>query len=153
VIKSIQRKSREPCIFLRAKTGLPLRYFFKSWLTVNSSNSLRNVRVLVCGVLLAVALPLGISSQEAAEPKPLKKVLPAYPEVLRKMGISGTVRLKVTVAADGSVKDIEVQGGGAIFAEAASKAVRQWRYPAGSNNRVAEVSAEFECCNTVKTSP
>jgi TonB family protein len=120
---------------------------------VNLSDSLRNVRVWVCCALLAAALPLGVSSQEAAEPKPLKKILPAYPEVLRKMGISGTVRLKVTVAADGSVKDIEVQGGGAIFAEAASKAVRQWRYPAGSNNRVAEVSAEFECCNTVKTSP
>lgn len=117
-----------------------------------SSDSFRNVRVLVCCALLGVALPLGVSSQEA-ELKPLKKVLPAYPEVLRKMGISGTVRLKVTVAADGSVKDIEVQGGGAIFAEAASKAVHQWRYPAGANNRVAEVSAEFECCNTVKTSP
>jgi len=119
---------------------------------VTSSDSLRNVRVLVCCTLLAAALPLGISSQEV-ELKPLKKTLPAYPEVLRKMGISGTVRLKVTIAADGSVKDIEVHGGGAIFAEAASKAVRQWRYPAGSNNRVAEVSAEFECCNTVKTSP
>jgi TonB family protein len=119
---------------------------------VNSSKALRNVRVLVCCALLAAALPLGLSSQEA-EPKPLKKIAPAYPEVLRKMGISGTVRLKVSIAADGSVKDIEVQGGGAIFAEAATKAVRQWRYPAGSNNRVAEVSAEFECCNTVKTSP
>jgi TonB family protein len=97
-------------------------------------------------------LPLGVSAQEA-EPKPLKKSLPVYPEVLRKMGISGTVRLKVTIAADGSVKDIEILGGGAIFAEAASKAVRQWRYPAGAKDRVAEVSAEFECCNTVKTSP
>jgi TonB family protein len=119
---------------------------------VNSSDSLRNVRVLVCCALLAAALSLGVFSQEG-EPKPLKKVLPVYPEVLRKMGISGTVRLKVTVAADGSVKDVEVQGGGAIFAEAASKAVKQWRYPAGAANRVAEVSAEFECCNTVKTSP
>jgi TonB family protein len=119
---------------------------------VSSSNSLRNVRVLVCGALLAAVLPLGLSSQEA-ELKPLKKTLPAYPEVLRKMGISGTVRLRLTIASDGSVKDVEILGGGAIFAEAATKAVRQWRYPPGARDRVAEVSAEFECCNTVKTSP
>jgi TonB family protein len=119
---------------------------------VSSSDSLRNVRVFVCCTLLSGVLPLGVSSQEG-EPKPLKKTLPVYPEVLRKMGLSGTVRLKVTIASDGSVKDIEILGGGAIFAEAASKAVRQWRYPPGAKDRVAEVSAEFECCNTVKTSP
>ena len=101
---------------------------------------------------VACTLPTALSSQEI-EPKPVKKVIPAYPEVLKRMGLSGTVRLKVLIAPDGSVKDIEVRGGGAIFAESASKAVKQWRYPPGDKARSADVSVDFECCATVITSP
>ena len=54
---------------------------------------------------VACTLPTALSSQEI-EPKPLKKVIPAYPDVLKRMGLSGTVRLKVLIAPDGSVKDI-----------------------------------------------
>ena len=117
-----------------------------------SREQLRNVRMLAYCVFFCGGLPVGVSSQEH-EAKPLKKVLPVYPDVLKKMGISGTVHLKVVVGADGSVKDVAVHGGSAIFVESASRAVKQWRYPAGGKGRVAEVSVEFECCNTVRTSP
>jgi TonB family protein len=108
-------------------------------------------RLAFCAVL-ACSLPLAVSSQEN-ELKPLKRVIPAYPDVLKRMGLSGTVRVKVTVAPDGSVKEIEVLGGGAIFAESVSKAVKQWRYPAADKTRVTDVSVEFNCCATVVTSP
>jgi TonB family protein len=113
---------------------------------------LSNVRMLVCFALVSCLLPMALSSQEN-EPKPLKKVIPLYPEVLKRMGISGTVRLKVTIATDGSVKEIEARGGSAIFTESVSKAVKQWRYPPSDKQRVADVSVEFSCCNTVTTSP
>jgi TonB family protein len=97
-------------------------------------------------------LPLMVISQEG-EPKPLKKVIPAYPEVFKGRGIYGAVHLKLQVDADGSVKTIDVLGGNPIFADASAKAVKQWRYPASGKERTATVSVEFECCYTVRTKP
>ena len=115
----------------------------------------RSPRALQLRVLCLAAcffLPLAVTSQES-EPKPLKKVMPTYPDVFKGRGIYGTVHLKVQVDIDGSVKAVDVLGGNPIFAEAAAKAVKQWRYPAGGKERVATVSVEFECCYTVKTIP
>jgi len=94
-----------------------------------------------------------VVTPQEAEPKPLKKVIPAYPDVFRGRGIYGAVHLKVQVDADGSVKSIEVLGGNPIFADASIKAVKQWRYPAGGKERTATVAVEFECCYTVRTRP
>ena len=132
--------------------AFPLAISLRPKVHMSSWDELRNVRAFACGAFLFCVLPLGVSSQES-ELKPVKKVAPVYPDVLKKMGISGTVHLKVVVATDGSVKDIEVHGGSAIFAESASKAVKQWRYAPGGKDRIADVSVEFECCTTVKTSP
>jgi TonB family protein len=85
--------------------------------------------------------------------KPIKKVVPEYPAVLKQMGVGGSVRLHVTVGADGNVEGIEVRGGNAILADAAVKAVKQWKFPASGAKKSLDVSAEFECCTTVKMTP
>jgi len=51
--------------------------------------------------------------------KILKKVPVQYPLVLKMKGIGGTVRLKVFIKPDGSVRDTAVLGGSAILAESA----------------------------------
>ena len=112
------------------------------------------VRFAAYFALLALVVPLPVSSQEAEPLKPTKKVLPAYPEVLKHAGISGTVRVRVTIGPDGTVKDVEARGGGAIFIDAVTKAVKQWRYlPTGEHQRISEVTVSFECCATVTTIP
>ena len=112
------------------------------------------LRFAVYFALLGVIVPLPLSSQENEALKPLKKVIPAYPEVLKHAGISGTVRVRVLIAPDGTVKDVEARGGGAVFIDAVAKAVKQWRYlPTGEHQRVSEVTVSFECCNTVTTIP
>jgi len=112
----------------------------------------RGLRLLVPCMAFCSLLAVTVNSQEA-EPKLQKKVLPTYPEIFKGRGIYGTVHLKVQVDVDGSVKSVEVLGGNPIFAEAAAKAIRQWRYAAGVKERTATVSVEFECCYTVKTTP
>jgi TonB family protein len=112
------------------------------------------LRFAVYFALLAVIIPLPLSSQENEALKPLKKVIPVYPEVLKHAGISGTVRVRVLIGPDGIVKDVEARGGGAVFIDAVAKAVKQWRYlPTGEHQRVSEVTVSFECCNTVTTIP
>ena len=117
----------------------------------------RNYRSLVRGLFCAAALwslsPFVLVSQET-ELKPVKKVLPVYPEVLKRAGISGTVRVRAIIGPDGTVKDVTPLGGGAVFIDAVTKAVKQWRFsPTGEHQRFAEISVSFECCNTVTTIP
>ena len=95
-------------------------------------------------VLLALfaACVLPAQGQDAAR-KLLKKVDAQYPAALKHRGIGGTVKLKVYIKADGTVRDSEVLGGSAALADAAQKAVAQWRFTPGSAETMMEVSVVF----------
>ena len=51
-----------------------------------------------------------------------------YPELARRMKISGIVRLQIQLTASGSVRDSEVLGGNPVLASAAQQAVKQARF-------------------------
>jgi TonB family protein len=75
----------------------------------------------------------------------LYKVPPEYPKEARKKGISGTVRLHVIVAKDGSIKQLEVVSGHPLLQQAALDAVRQWRYqPTLLNGAPVEVDTTID---------
>jgi TonB family protein len=82
-------------------------------------------------------------AQESGDRKVVKKVEPDYPAILKKRGIGGTVRLKVAVKPDGSVKDVEVLGGNPALADSAEKAVRQWKFAPGGDSTIT-VSVTFD---------
>ncbi len=63
------------------------------------------------------------------EPEKLVFVQPAYPEVARRAGVSGTVILQIVIDPHGTVADVTVLRGAAMgLTAAAVHAVRQWRY-------------------------
>jgi TonB family protein len=98
---------------------------------------------LALWLLVGTAFPGVGKAQVNGARKVLKKVEADYPAILKKRGIGGTVRLKVAVRADGSVKDVEVLGGNAVLADAAEKAVRQWKFAAGGEDTVV-VAVNFD---------
>jgi TonB family protein len=59
-----------------------------------------------------------------------------YPELARRMKISGVVRLQIQLTASGSVRDSKVLGGNPVLASAAQQAVKQARFE-GSESCVA----------------
>jgi TonB family protein len=91
---------------------------------------------------LICALPSRAQDTEH-ERKVLKKVEAQYPSILKKRGIGWTVRLKVSVKADGSVKDVEVLGGNPTLADAADKAVRQWKFAPGNDSTIT-IAVQFD---------
>jgi protein TonB len=52
---------------------------------------------------------------------------PAYPEVARKAGIEGTVRLQVRLMQDGNIEVQKLLEGDTVLADSAMAAVKQWR--------------------------
>lgn len=59
------------------------------------------------------------------------KIAPQYPELARKMNVSGSVKLELIVAPNGQVKAVRPLGGHPLLIDAAESAVKQWRYEPG----------------------
>jgi len=73
---------------------------------------------------------------------------PAYPEIARKAGIEGTVRLQVRLTQDGRIEVQKLLEGDTVLADAAIAAVKQWRgKPVWMNgkpiNVISTLSFEF----------
>jgi TonB family protein len=60
--------------------------------------------------------------------KLVHRVQPEYPEKARREHLQGTVRFHAIIAKDGTIRELRVLTGYCSLAEAAIKAVRQWRY-------------------------
>jgi TonB family protein len=72
------------------------------------------------------------------------KVAPVYPDLARKMNITGTVKIQVVVAPNGTVKDAKVLGGHPVLAGAALDAVRKWRFEPAPVESSGVVELKFE---------
>jgi len=92
---------------------------------------------------LVFGLGSGIVFSQDADRKILKRVEPEYPAVLRDKGIGGVVKLRVTVRADGTVKDVQTIGGNAVLVEAGTRAVKQWRFSPADKEGPVEVTFHF----------
>lgn len=67
--------------------------------------------------------------------KVVRRVEPKYPEIARKMNLTGTVRVVALVASDGSVTKVEPVGGSPVLLAAAEDAISKWKYVPGGESR------------------
>ena len=72
------------------------------------------------------------------------KVQPTYPELAHKMNISGIVKIEVTVAPNGSVKEARVVGGHPVLAQSALDAAKRWRFEPASAESTGIIDFKFE---------
>ena len=112
-------------------------------------------RACALGLLLMIGLwaMAGTSlawGQEAISRKVKTKVAPAYPEIARRMNITGVVKVLITVTPTGSVKDVKLVGGHPVLANSAMDAVKKWHFEAGPQESTGIVefrwSATLPCC-------
>ncbi len=76
----------------------------------------------------------------------LKRVEPVYPEEAREKHIQGAVVLNALVGTDGAVQELKLMSGDPLLVNAATDAVRQWRF---QPHRVQGRPVEFETRITV----
>jgi TonB family protein len=63
------------------------------------------------------------------------KVQPTYPDLARRMNLTGTARIGVVVAPNGTVREAHIVGGHPVLANAALDAAKKWRFePAGAES-------------------
>ena len=71
------------------------------------------------------------------------KVAPKYPRELKQNAIGGVVRLSISISPNGSVGKISPIGGNPILVDAATLAVRQWKYVPAERPTTTEVQLDF----------
>jgi TonB family protein len=112
----------------------------------------RSVPHLLCLLVLGLTLPLAgenpTSSAQKTERVNARKVLtqvaPEYPPDLKRAAIGGVVRLDIIVNPRGAVDFVQVAGGNPILAEAATRAVKQWKYVPASSTTNIRVILRFD---------
>ena len=83
---------------------------------------------------------LALAGDDGDTRKVKVKIAPAYPELAKKLNVSGSVKLEVLVGPTGSVKSVKALGGHPLLVDAAVLAVKQWKYEAGPEDmQVVEV--------------
>jgi TonB family protein len=82
--------------------------------------------------------------QEEMARKVKTRIAPNYPELAKRMSIRGVVKVQITVAPNGTVKNATLVGGHPVLANAALDAVKKWRYEANKEETTGIVEFRFE---------
>ncbi len=110
--------------------------------------SLRKTGVLLTVVAMAAGVGVaGLRAQDGQNEivrRAKNRVQPAYPDLARKMNITGTVKVEVVVAPNGTVKEAKVVGGHPVLANAALDAVKKWRFEPAAVESSGVVDFKFE---------
>src|ERR1700749_1317999 len=89
----------------------------------------------ICEVLVGLALSsvlgthaLAQTSSEEGKRKVKTRVAPAYPELAKRMSVSGKVKIEVIIAPDGHVKSTRAIGGHPLLVQTCTDAVKEWKF-------------------------
>src|SRR5512142_1209656 len=95
---------------------------------------------------ITICVLLWTISSYAADPADRKVVHQQeaeYPAIAAKNNLHGTVKLKIWISADGTVRRLDYIGGHPLLAESALKAVKAWKYQPASSESTAQVEIKF----------
>ena len=111
----------------------------KSWPVVR----LRQTVAGLCLVMAPLTTTFAPAQNNPTLRKLVYKVAPKYPRELRQNAIGGVVRLSISISPNGSVGKISPIGGNPILVDAATLAVRQWKYVPAERPTTTEVQLDF----------
>jgi len=95
-------------------------------------------------VALSAVLSISSAAQVKGERKVIERVVPVYPQLAKQLNITGTVKLEVTVRANGTVKSTRVAGGSPVLIPPATEAVRKWKFEPASEETTGTVQVSFD---------
>ena len=90
----------------------------------------------------AFAFAQSTSTDESAR-KIKTKTPPVYPDLARRMHVSGKVRIEVVIAPDGHVKSTRALGGHPLLVEACQEAVKQWKFVSAPEETTQIAECDF----------
>jgi len=87
---------------------------------------------LAMSVAAVALLALGTSAQQSTTDDSKRKVKtktsPNYPELARRMNVTGKVKIEVIITPDGHVRSSRVIGGHPLLVQSCQDAVKEWKF-------------------------
>ena len=102
---------------------------------------LRSLLVKAFFLLVLSLAGTAVYGQEAR--KAIVKFTPEYPDLARRMHLTGTVKMEVVIAPNGQVKYTKVIGGHPVLVAAVSSALQRWKFSPGSAETSQTVEFDF----------
>lgn len=96
-------------------------------------------RILVCILLLIGS----VSAADRPQRTIVQRVEPEYPEIAKNLNLHGTVKLRIWIKPDGTVRRLEYIGGHPLLAESALKAVKNWKYSVADKETTTVLELKF----------
>jgi TonB family protein len=95
-------------------------------------------------IAIAALIPVLAMPAVAANDRLVKsKVPPIYPELAKRMKITGIVKIEAVVDATGKVTSVKTISGSSALQNAAEEAVRKWKFVSGEGNATVDVDVSF----------
>ena len=91
--------------------------------------------------------PTAISQSQQSSPdtrKIVRKVMPTYPEIAKRMQLTGSVKIMATVGPDGTVKTTQPMGGSPVLLQAAQDALLKWKFASASAETRELIELHFD---------
>jgi TonB family protein len=109
-----------------------------------SLGKMRRWAVVGLLALLASATTFHAVAQGELTRKTKTKVTPVYPDLAKRLNITGTVKVLVVVSPNGSLKDTKVVGGNPILVNAAMEALKKWKFEPADTESSGTVEFKFQ---------
>ena len=82
-------------------------------------------------------------STDEGKRKVKTKVAPAFPDLARRMNVTGKVKIEVIIAPDGHVKSTKAIGGHPLLVQACQDAVKEWKFVPAPEESMQVVEFDF----------
>lgn len=130
---------------------LPLAVYFAGYFGFKDRIVTKAKRILVVCLLAVLgvgsATALYVRAQEGDAPGSKRRVKvmgkPQYPELAKKLNLSGVVKIEVFIGTDGKVKRTRVIGGHPVLASEAEKAAMQCEFEPGPKETSEVIEFKF----------
>jgi len=93
------------------------------------------------------AYALAQSAPEEGKRKVKTRVTPTYPQLARRMNVTGRVRSEVIITPDGRVKSTRALGGHPILVQACLDALKEWKFVAAPEETTQVIEFDFSGVN------
>ncbi len=107
---------------------------------------LRNLVILLLFGLALLFASAGKAQTQASSDstrRVVRKIVPNYPELAKKMNLTGTVRVLATVSPDGTVRSLQAMGGSPVLIKATEDSVYKWKFATAATETKEVVELHF----------
>jgi TonB family protein len=95
------------------------------------------------GILAIFTTMVFAQQEQSGTRKVISRSSPIYPDLARRMQMSGTVRVEVVVAPSGTVKSTKAVGGSPLLLKAATDAIAKWKWSSSPQESTELIELNF----------